>query len=179
MIKTWTYNGVAYQSEWQVRQEVFNKDHVSFGEAPEEGKVEFWAQYGVTYTEEEIPLATLKEQKLGKLDSAFTRWRNDGATLVSSLGFTADCDERAMIDVNGLVTICGETQTVAFMDADNQPHELSIEQLKVLQAEIIQSGSLAYQTKWQLRTAIESAESKEALDAIEIKFTPVDFTAEA
>ena len=83
-----------------------------------------------------------------------------------------------MIDVNGLVTVCRESQTVAFMDADNHPHELTLGQLKVLQSEIIQSGTLAYQTKWQLRTVIESAENKEALDAIEIRFTPVDFTAE-
>ena len=51
MFKTWTYKGVAYQSEWKVRQEVFNQDRVCFGEAPEEGKVEFWAQFGVAYTD--------------------------------------------------------------------------------------------------------------------------------
>lgn len=179
MIKKYLYNGKEYRSAYQVRQAIFEAERKAFPAEPEEGKAEFWAEHGVTYTEEEIPLDTLKSQKLAQLDRAFMQWRNDGATLISSLGFNADCDERAMIDVNGLVTICGETQTVAFMDADNQPHELSVGQLKVLQAEIIQSGTLAYQAKWQLRTAIESAESREALDAIEIKFTAVDFTVGA
>lgn len=51
MVKTWTFNGVTYQSEWQVRQEIFKKDHVSFGEVPEDGKAEFWEKHGVTYAE--------------------------------------------------------------------------------------------------------------------------------
>lgn len=70
MIKTWTYNGVTYQSEWQVRQEVFNKDHVSFGEAPDEGKVEFWAQYGVVYAETPEPEPTPEEAEAKRLEEA-------------------------------------------------------------------------------------------------------------
>lgn len=70
MIKTWTYNGVAYQSEWQVRQEVFNKDHVSFGEAPEEGKVEFWAQFGIVYAETPEPEPTPEEAEAKRLEEA-------------------------------------------------------------------------------------------------------------
>ena len=176
MSKVYIYNGTKYNSVYRLRQAIYDTEYKAFGNPQTD---EEWAKHGVTYTEEEIPLDTLKEQKLSQLDAIFMRWRNEKATLKSSLGFTADCDERAMIDVNGLVTICGETETVAFMDADNVPHELSLEQLKVLQTEVIQSGNLAYQAKWQLRTAIESAESKEELDAIEIKFTAVDFTVEA
>lgn len=70
MIKTWTYNGVTYQSEWQVRQEVFNKDHVSFGEAPDDGKVEFWAQYGVVYAETPEPEPTPEEAEAKRLEEA-------------------------------------------------------------------------------------------------------------
>lgn len=174
MIQKYVFNGVEYASEYAVRQAIFEKDRVAFPAEPEEGKSEFWAEYNVTYTEEEIPLEVLRAQKLDLLDMAFMQWRNDDATLVSSLGFTADCDERAMIDVNGLVTIC--TDKVVFMDANNNPHELTLEQLKVLQAEIIQSGTLVYQTKWTFRQAIESAENKGQLDAIEIAFTAIDFS---
>lgn len=70
MIKTWTYNGIDYQSEWQVRQEVFKKDRVSFGEAPEEGKVEFWAQYGVVYAETPEPEPTPEEAEAKRLEEA-------------------------------------------------------------------------------------------------------------
>ena len=173
MIKKYVFDGVEYASEYAVRQAIFEKSRIAFG-SPQ--TAEEWLSFGVVYTEEETPLADLKKSKLERLEDAFMQWRNDDATLVSSLGFVADCDERAMIDVNGLVTICGETQTVAFMDANNQSHELSLGQLKVLQSEIIQSGTLAYQAKWMLRQAIESATNKTELDAIEIAFKAVDFS---
>lgn len=166
------YKGVEYKSERELRKAIFKQERKAFAKCETE---EDWAKHGVDLVVTEPSIEALKAKKILQLDRVFMQWRNDGATLVSSLGFKADCDERAMIDVNGLVTICGETQTVAFMDADNQPHELSLEQLKVLQAEIIQSGNLAYQAKWQFRTAIEAAESKEELDAIGIKFEAANF----
>lgn len=174
-MKVFVYNNQEYNTERQVRQAIFEAERKAFAKCE---TAEDWAKHGVDIVVTQPTIDVLKAQKIALLDRAFMQWRNDGATLISSLGFTTDCDERAMIDVNGLVTVCGESQTVVFMDADNQPHELSLEQLKVLQTEIIQSGNLAYKVKWQLRSAIESAENKEALDAIAIRFTPVDFTAE-
>lgn len=132
-----------------------------------------------------IPEKTIEEvraEKLSELDSSFMQWYEDKATVTTSLGFVADSDSRAMMDVNGLVTTL-EAQSVesrssvAFMDANNQTHLLSLEQLKTVQVEIIQNGQSAYQQKWALRTAIESAQTKEELEAIEIKFTSEDFSA--
>lgn len=139
---------------------------------------------GLWWGVEKIPEQTLEElrsQKLSQLDSSFKAWYQDGATVTTSLGFVADSDSRAMMDVNGLVTTL-EAQpaesraTVAFMDANNQTHLLNIEQLKTVQVEIIQNGQSAYQQKWALRTAIENAQNKEELEAIEIKFTAEDFS---
>ena len=139
---------------------------------------------GLWWGVEKIPEQTLEElraQKLSQLDSSFKSWYQDGATVTTSLGFVADSDSRAMMDVNGLVTTL-EAQpaearaTVAFMDASNQTHLLDLEQLKTVQVEIIQNGQSAYQQKWALRTAIETAQSKEELEAIEIKFTAEDFS---
>ena len=132
----------------------------------------------------EIPAPSvdeLKTEKLSQLDSAFLQWYETDAVVTSSLGFVADSDARAMMDVNGLVTTLesqpAETRsTVAFMDNDNQPHLLTLDQLKTVQLEIIQNGQSAYQQKWTLRTAIEQASSKEELDAIEIKFVAEDFS---
>ena len=56
---------------------------------------------------------------------------------------------------------------------------VTLDQLKVLQLEIINSGNLAYQQKWKIRDAIAKAKTKEELEAITIKFTPADFTASA
>ena len=172
MIKKYIFDGVEYLSEYEVRQAVFKKNRIAFGNPM---NAEEWLALGVEYREDEYPLDVLKALKLTQLESSFMQWRNDGATLFSSLGFEVDCDERAMIDVNGLVTICGETQTVVFMDADNFPHELSLGQLKTLQAEIIQSGTMAYQKKWEMRQAICSSNRSNELNAIPIEFTPVRF----
>lgn len=132
----------------------------------------------------EIPapsIEELKTAKLTQLDSAFLQWYETDAVVTSSLGFVADSDSRAMMDVSGLVTTL-ESQpvesrsTVAFMDANNQPHLLSLEQLKTVQVEIIQNGQSAYQQKWSMRAAIEQATTKEELEAIEIKFSAEDFS---
>lgn len=133
----------------------------------------------------EIPAPSideLKNAKLSQLDSAFMSWYEDKATVTTSLGFVADSDSRAMMDVTGLVTTleaqpAESRSTVAFMDANNQPHLLSLDELKTVQVEIIQNGQSAYQQKWALRTAIESAQTKEELEAIEIKFVAEDFSA--
>lgn len=134
---------------------------------------------------EKIPEKTVEEvrsEKLAQLDSAFSSWYSDGATMVSSLGFEADSDSRAMQDVTGLVTAAEAQATfsdsgLTFMDANNVGHQVNLEQLKTLQLEIIASGNAAYQEKWKLRDAIEKAKTKEELEGIEIAFHPVDFSA--
>lgn len=136
---------------------------------------------------EKIPEKTVEEVRTEKkraLDSAFASWYEDGATLKSSLGFEADSDSRAMQDVNGLVTAAEAQATFAadgliFMDAKNVGHEVTLDQLKTLQLEIIASENAAYQEKWKLRDAIEAATTKEELDAIEIVFQPLDFSKAA
>lgn len=140
-------------------------------------------------TVEKIPEQTVEEvrtEKMRALDSAFTSWYEDGATLKSSLGFEADSDSRANQDVNGLVTAAeamaaaetAETK-LTFMDANNEGHQVGLAELKTLQLEIIQAGNAAYQEKWKLRAAIEAATTKEELDAIGIVFQPLDFSKAA
>lgn len=92
MVKTWTFNGVDYQSEWQVRQEVFKKDRITFGAAPEEGKVEFWKKLGVMYaerdyTDEEVA-ASVRRERDAKLRST------DVYLLPDFPGMTADALEQ-------------------------------------------------------------------------------------
>lgn len=119
MIKTWTYNGIDYQSEWQVRQEVFKKDRVSFGEAPEEGKVEFWAQYGVTYSEREL---TPEEQEAQELAIAKReRAAKVAAITVEVDGMVFDGDEQAQSRMARAIT-AAETaglESTVWVLADN------------------------------------------------------------
>lgn len=137
---------------------------------------------------EAIPEKTVEEvrtEKTSELDAAFNSWYTDGATMKSSLGFEADSDSRAMQDVNGLVTAAESSAAfvdtesgggLIFMDANNVGHQVSLDQLKALQLEIIQAGQAAYQEKWKLRDAIEKAKTKEELGKIVIAFHPVDFS---
>lgn len=119
MIKTWTYNGIDYQSEWQVRQEVFKKDRVSFGEAPEEGKVEFWAQYGVTYSEREL---TPEEQEAQNLAIAKReRAAKVAAITVEVDGMVFDGDEQAQSRMARAITAAETTglESTVWVLADN------------------------------------------------------------
>lgn len=126
-------------------------------------------------------LDDVKSAKLAELDAAFMAWYEKDATVTSSLGFVADSDSRAIMDVSGLVTALEaqpeETRgTVAFKDHENVAHTLTLDQLKTVRLEIIQNGQSAYAQKWAYRTAIESAESVEALQAMTFEFTGEDFS---
>ena len=125
-----------------------------------------------------ISLEELKSFKLKEVEDKYLRWREDTAVVISSLGFTADSDERANTDVIGLITAFGEQESVMFRDADNQYHQLTLEQLKTLQKEIIQNGQYSYQQKWGFESQINSAETEEELNAILIEYLPKNFTVE-
>lgn len=185
MIKKYVYKEKEYSSEWAVRQAISETENIAFGPEPKGELAElqaFWADLGVTYTEEEPSLEDAKSVKLRELERKFLAWYETGATIVSSLGYECDSDARAMMDVNGLIITAETTETQAystvFMDANNQPHMVGLEQLKTIQLEIIAAGQAAYQEKWTLRTQILAAETKEALEAIEIAFTKQDFSTE-
>lgn len=95
----------------------------------------------------------------------------------SSLGFPVDANDRANRDVSGLISQMEMTSvsTTQFCDANNDFHEVTLDNLKTLQLELTQYAQSLYATKWQLRSAIEAATSVDELNAIEIKFV-TDFT---
>lgn len=177
----YTYNGKDYSSEWDVRQAIWSQEYKVFGEAPlkDADKPAFWQQFGVTMTEVQTPFADLKTQKEYELDQAFLAWYNSGAYLISSLGFKADSDARAFADVDGLILTANSGQAkdaIIFMDYDNVPRQVTVDQLQTLKLEIAMNGQASYQQKWELRQAIEAATDQKALDAIKIEFNPSDFS---
>lgn len=127
----------------------------------------------------EAPISELIEAKLQALESAFLDYRTAKTTFVqSSLGFKANSNATAYMDVDGLIGILeaqkegGATDpTVTFMDFENSPHELTIENLKTLKNEISANGTRAYGVKWALRDKINAAKSADELDAIVIDFS--------
>ena len=177
IVKKYVFDNIEYLSESAVRQAIFVKYRVAFGK-PKTAKE--WLELGVTYTEEEevIPLETLKSKKTTEIKREFLNWREQNATLISSLGFKVDSNERANTDVNGLLIAYESNQyePITFRDADNQFHTLTYAQVKVLQKEIIENGNYAYVQKWTFDAQVENATTKEGLDAIELVFVGKDFT---
>lgn len=177
MIKKFIYDGLEYGSESDVRKAIFDKEHKIFSKAPIENVAKFWADFGVIYTEEETPIETLRNWKSNAIKIAFLNWREKQATLISSLGFKADSNERALSDVSGLLVAYEDNQDalITFRDADNQFHSLTYVQVKTLQKEIIENGNHAYAQKWALDGQVESATTKEEIDAIKIGFVGKNF----
>lgn len=177
MIKRYEYQGLHFASERDLRKRLYETKKIALGKTPENA-IEFWAKYGVTYIEEDEPIETFKQQKTFVIKQAFLTWRNKNATLTSSLGFSADSNERAMSDVNGLLVAYEDNKDalITFRDADNVFHTLTYSQVKTLQKEIVANGNYAYEQKWLLDAQVENATTKEKLDAIEVKFIGKDFT---
>lgn len=121
----------------------------------------------------EVSLAELKRAKDEAVKSAYLNYRNNEATVPSSLGFTADANTRAWVDVMGLVTkaqSAPEGEKVTFRASDNTFHEITREQLGTLLLEIIATGEDSYAQKWAMNKAIEAATTKAELDAIDTTF---------
>lgn len=187
------YNEKEYNSAYQVRQAIWEAEHKIFG-SPETS--DDWNALGVAVTEtidppspepHEPDLNELKQMKLGALDGAFNEYRNSSETfLVSSLGFKANANVTAFDNVSGLVAQLQfkadkgeENPQVGFMTFDDELVMLDLQKMKTLQVEISANGSKCYAQKWALRNQIQNAQNEQELDAIEIKFEPTDFTAEA
>lgn len=121
----------------------------------------------------EVSLAELKIAKDEAVKSAYLNYRDNEATVPSSLGFTADANTRAWTDVMGLVTkaqSAPEGEKVTFRASDNTFHEITREQLGTLLLEIIATGEDSYAQKWAMNKAIEAATTKDELDAIDTTF---------
>ena len=196
----YVYQEKTYFDSWSVRRAIEAEENRRFGsepvnkedhEAQTAARVEFWKTFGVTYSEQEIvtpdpdPAVVLKQtktRKLNELESWFNKMRSSKDThIVSSLGFGANSNETAIINVDGLLGLVEDPTyapegTLTFMDFDNSPQQLNKQQLTTLKNEIAAAGTASYNVKWQYRTQIEAAETKEQIEAI--KFTMPVFSFE-
>ena len=121
----------------------------------------------------EPSLEELKSIKLEQLAQAQLE-AEANARIQSSVGFEINAGERAGRDVSGLLVTTKETDTVQFCDYQNVLHPVTLSQLKVMQAEIIQNAQYIYAQKWAYRDAINEATTKDELDAIVIEFQYLD-----
>ena len=126
------------------------------------------------------PLDELKSEKLSELAAIASKFDNqlvnNEIIIKSSLGFSINADLRSQNNLRGLIAV--GVEPVNFMTADNSVQSLTLEQLNVLLKEAIKNGENLYKTKWSLRDRILNSSSVEELNAIEFKFTMMDFTNE-
>lgn len=181
------YEGQEYNSEWALRRAM---KYVSL---PKELTDDILERFGIEKIEVPSPttdLETARKTALSRLEQSFNLYsESKDSYITSSLGFKANCRYRAFMDVSGLIlqaknadTVAQQENeeatpaTVAFMDFDDTPHQLTASQLETLALEISQNGTRAYGVKWAYRTAIESAESPE--DIAQITTAGFDFRPE-
>lgn len=127
------------------------------------------------------PFEELKEDKLAELKSKASRFEQNvckDMIITSSLGFPVDADKRSQDNMRGLIDVMTDNQlnTVAYRCGDDQVRELTAAQLKTILVEALINGQNLYTQKWQFEAAINAAENKEQLDAINIAFVMSDFS---
>ena len=125
-------------------------------------------------------LDELKTSKLSELTAITSKFDNQlvntDMIINSSLGFAINADLRSQNNLRGLIAV--GIEPVNFVTADNSVQSLTLEQLNVLLKESIENGKKLYETKWKYRDMILNSTSTEELNAIEFKFTMMDFTNE-
>lgn len=121
-------------------------------------------------------LENVKARKLAELNRAMEEAKvSSSVSILSSTGYTVNANTTAKQNVDGLITAMTATGrgTVSFMTFDNQLVELTLEQLKTIQLELISYGNNLYARKWGLRSQIEACKTKEEVDAIVISYADV------
>lgn len=126
--------------------------------------------------EEYMKFENRQARALVQLSQDFEKVK-ERAHIKSSLGFTADANQTANENVNGLLVTIGDG-TAQFCDYYNKFHEVNKADLETMQTEIIQNAQYLYQQKWSYRTQIEECTDGDALDEIlaQIEFKYKDFT---
>ena len=116
-----------------------------------------------------LTVEELKKQKLQQLSDLATKALEHGK-ITSSLGFKVDATKKAIEDTEGLIKVLEVTgrSTVSFCDADNEFHNITLDQVKTINLEIIDYKQKVYAKKWNIRESIASATTKAELEKIEV-----------
>ena len=121
---------------------------------------------------EKIELEQKSLDKLKEESKKLNNRDNSSMYLTSSLGFRVNADPKSIDNLDSLISIGDEI--TQFMDYDNELHELSLDDLKVIKLEIQKNGCNLYKQKWAMKSRILNAKSLDELN-FEIKFEMLDF----
>ena len=145
--------------------------------------VQFWntekAKLDAEAAEQEAEynrLENVKKRKLVELNRKMEEAKaSSSVSILSSTGYTVNANTTAKQNVDGLITAMTATgrEVVGFMTYDNQLINMTLEQLKAIQLELISYGNNLYARKWALRSQIEACKTKEEVDGIVISYADV------
>lgn len=134
-----------------------------------------WYEKGYAPKEPPLPeLEAYKEQRKIELNTLHEAAEKE-AHILSSLGFEVDANDRANRDLAGLLVTTGEDEIVNFCDYSNVMHQITRDQLAILQEEIIKNAQSLYAQKWSYREEIEGCMSSEELKGVVIQFHYMSF----
>lgn len=187
-MKKYELDGVVYTTELEVRKALYEQKRIMLGRVSG-AAAEFWQKYGVNFVEvedeitlHEPTLEELKQTKLGALECVFDETRNSkNLSIVSSLGFKVNANNVAFNNITGLIAqlsydeSAGNNATTAFMTFDDELVMVTVDDLKVLQAEISKNGTHLYTQKWTYRNQITSAKTEFDLNQISFEFVSKNF----
>lgn len=137
-------------------------------------------KWTITYSIEELSIDTIRTKKMNELNNKFKQI-SESAAVVSSLGFTINADDTADRNIRGLITTLEDTgiESTQFCDYENNFHDVTLKDLKVMRLEIIRNGQALYQQKWAYRDQINLLTDIAELYNLEIVFTNLSFNESA
>ena len=119
--------------------------------------------------EPEAMLYYARQNKLAELDTKFNYQLENGHT-TSSFGVEIDANITSVRNVGGLLVVMGPDDTEMFCDYNNQLHELTRQQVEILQVEIIKYIQGLYDKKWVYREQINTLTTPEEINSIVVEF---------
>lgn len=119
--------------------------------------------------EPEAMLYYARQDKTAELEQKFNYMLENGHT-TSSFGVEIDANITSVRNVGGLLVVMGPDDTEMFCDYNNQLHELTRQQVEILQVEIIKYIQGLYDKKWMYREQINTLTTAEEVDSIVIEF---------
>ena len=173
MNKIFMLKGVEYAGEQSLRDAIFEEKRVAL---PPIESDEEWAQWEVEvlYKKEERKFNVECQLKLMDLNNAFENERNSShSNIESSLGFCFNSNIDSYNNICMLIDMMegkDENDTVEFRTFNNEMVNLEKKDLLLLKQELAVRNSDLYQQKWDIKKKIESSNTVEELDEIEVRF---------
>lgn len=124
----------------------------------------------------------LKKAKIEKLEELktfsqkFTVNDCEEMYITSSLGYAINADKTAQNNIRGLIEAHEETDLIKYKLYDNTFKDVTTADLKIMLKECALNGENLYTQKFSYQALINAATTIEEVNAIEIKFTMLDFT---